>query len=162
MDTWIIVASLLAGILATVGMDLVRALGARVGAMTSGIPLLIGRWVLASLQRGILWGVPVEEEPVQAGEYPVAILGHYFFGALFGLVYTLVIPAASWGWVSGLLFAQVTLPLIWFVLYPALGLGWFGARLGVARSLFTTIAIHVVYGVIVGTVMTIVSGMIFP
>jgi len=158
VDTWILVASLLAGVLGTAGMDLVRALGARVGAMTSGIPVLIGRWVLASLQGEIRWGVPVEGEPVQAGEVPVAILGHYFFGALFGLLYAVVIPVASWGWVSGLLFAQVTLPLIWFVLYPALGLGWFGARLGVVRSLFTTIAIHVVYGIIVGTAMAAFSG----
>ncbi|HLC26620.1 MAG TPA: DUF2938 family protein [bacterium] len=153
MGGWIVPASLVAGIFGTVGMDLVRALGARLGVMTWGISPLIGRWVLASLHRGIRWGVPIEKEPGRAGEYPVAILGHYFFGALFGFVYVLIIPAAYWGLVSGLLFAQVTLPLIWFVLYPGMGLGWFGSRLGVARSLFTTIAIHIVYGLILGALM---------
>ena len=94
MDGWIVPASLVAGILGTVGMDLVRALGARLGVMTWGISPLIGRWVLASLQRGIHWGVPIEKEPGRAGEYPLVILGHYFFGALFGFVYVLIIPAA--------------------------------------------------------------------
>lgn len=135
-------------------MDLVRGICARLGVMTSGITKLIGRWLLAFLRGRLRWGAPIEREPEQDREYPFALLVHYVFGALFALAYAVLIPSVHWSVLSGVLFAQATLPLIWFVLYPGMGMGRFGARLGVARSLFTTIGIHVVYGAVVGAVMS--------
>ena len=149
MDGFILNA-IVAGIVATVVLDLWQ----RVLHAVTGIPAtnwgIVGRW-FAHMPRGrFIHDAIAEAEPV-ANEAVIGWTLHYLIGILYGVVYVGLIvfvlsgtPSVLNGFLFGL--ASVTIP--WFVMQPALGVGIMGSKApNPAVPRYTALAAHCLYGI---------------
>ena len=141
--------SIVAGVLATVGLDLWQ----RLLHAAAGIPPadwgLIGRW-FAYIPKGRLIHRPIAETPAVPREAVIGWTMHYLIGIGYGfaylglMVFVLNQPPSL---VSGVIFGAVSVVIPWFIMQPGLGAGVM-ARLApnpwVPRlnALFS----HVIYG----------------
>jgi Protein of unknown function (DUF2938) len=121
----------LAGVVATLIMDVGSTLIRKTG-FTAGLePKHIGRW-FASIARGEPLDGTILESPSVPGEVAVALVGHYLIGITLALVLGFLQSISPWraglagatGLVIG--FSLLTNLLPWLVMFPDMGLGWFG------------------------------------
>ena len=131
---------ILAGLLATVGLEIVRHVGFLLGGMPGEMPKLLGVLLLDRFALGPNW------------LSNLAGWGYHFWnGAAFGIVYTLLFGKPRlWGSIS---FA--VLIGIGFMVSPAttaLGIGIFGIRFNIGFPITVTLA-HVVFGFILWMVI---------
>ena len=142
--------AIFAGIVATVILDVWQ----RVLHAFTGIPAtnwgIVGRW-FAHMPRGrFVHAAIADAEPVDR-EALIGWTMHYLIGIVYGLAYVGLIagvlagtPSVLNGFVFGL--ASVIIP--WFIMQPALGLGFMGAKApNPAVPRFTALAAHCIYGV---------------
>ena len=144
-----IVFGILAGVAATVTMDVLASAFRRVGLTVGAKGLWVGRWYLG-IARGQFVHSNIAVAPEEAGEKRAAMIGHYVIGIALAVLY---VAGAGWLGVSpdGLLvalgygFATCVFP--WFLLFPALGFGWFGLKGPPELKMFRTSVInHLSYG----------------
>lgn len=134
---------LLSGIIATIGLELFREAGFRMGMMPGDLPKLMGVLLLNRFALGPNW-----VSNLAGWSY------HFYNGAALGLIYSLIVGKGKvWiGMVYGFLIGIV------FMISPvtrSLGIGPFGIdfRNGYEFALTVTVA-HVSYGLLLGWLIT--------
>jgi hypothetical protein len=144
-----IVFGIFAGIAATVTMDLLGNACTRIGITVGAKGAWVGRWYLG-IVRGQFVHSNIAVAPEQTGEKRAALVGHYVIGIALAVLY---FAWAGWLGVSpdaflvalGYGFATSVFP--WFLVFPALGFGFFGLKGPPELKLFTTSLInHLSYG----------------
>lgn len=153
------------GIVGAVLMDITETLAARAG-LTSGVNVaLVGRWALGLL-RGQWTHADIARSPARPGEVPMGWGFHLLIGGGgVALLYAALLEATGWTlpehrlW-GGVGFGAATSLLPWLLLLPAFGWGWFGRRgpRGSNALLASTVS-HLPYGLGVGAVMALGSGL---
>jgi hypothetical protein len=145
-----VIQACIAGVFATVVLDLWQ----RLLHAATGIPpanwALIGRW-FAYLPRGRCVHRPIAATPAVRGELALGWTLHYLIGIAYGFAYLGLVVCALEGTPSllnGLLFGAASVVIPWFILQPGLGIGVMG-RLAPnpAVPMLNALASHVIYGV---------------
>jgi hypothetical protein len=111
---------------------------------------LLGRWLL-HMPGGILVHQSIAAAPSKAHECQVGWTAHYLIGATFGLGFVLLAPS---GWLlrptlwPALVFGIVTTAFPYFVMQPALGLGFAASRAPrPAQARLKSLVTHTVFGI---------------
>ena len=137
------------GIVATLATDAWQ----RLLQTTAGIPpanwALVGRWVAWSA-RGVFVHRPITATPKVNGEVAIGWAFHYAVGVVYAALYLTIMrfglnsgPTLA----SALIFAIVLLVAPWFILQPALGLGFVARHTpnpAVTRTV--NVSVHAVFG----------------
>jgi hypothetical protein len=103
------------------------------------------------MPRGVFVHRPIAATPSIRGELAIGWCFHYLIGIAYAALYlaiTRVVLASGPTLISSLVFAIALLVVPWFVMQPALGLGFFAAKTphpGVARII--SISGHAAFGV---------------
>jgi hypothetical protein len=134
---------ILAGLVATIGLEIVREIGFRLGDMPGDLPKLMGVLLLDKFAEGPgLWS------NVAGWTY------HFWNGAVFGIIFSLLFGRAKiWmGVVYGFLIG------IGFMISPVtrvLGIGTFGLQFKDGYQFMTTVTLaHIAFGTILGFVIS--------
>lgn len=120
----------LAGIGATVLMDLWAQVLRRAFQIPSLNLCYLGRWVL-HMPRGTFAHESISKADPRPGECGAGWLSHYMIGMGLGGTFALLVPAAWWDrptLLQPLLFGIVTVVMPLFVMQPALGFGIASSR----------------------------------
>ncbi len=148
-DSHLILEAALAGIGATLLIDLWALLLKRAFAIPSLNPCLLGRWVL-HMPEGTFRHASIAAAKPKAGECGAGWFCHYLIGTGFALIFALISPD---GWFASptlwpaVAFGVATTVIPLFIMQPALGLGLASSRVpkrGQAR--LKSLATHAVYG----------------
>ena len=128
---------LLAGILATLGLEIVREIGFRLGGMPGEMPQLMGVLMLDRFAIGPNWLSNL-----------VGWAYHFWNGASFGLIYSLLLgrPPSWSGPVFGIL---IGVGLMVSPVVVAMGVGIFGSQFGIGFPI-TVILAHIAFGLVLG------------
>ena len=132
------VKGVLVGVLATLTMDVLTSIFYKLQLIAPLHPRLVGRW-FASIARGRLLVSDIGRlQPVNR-EVAIAVPVHYVIGITLALLYLLVSstlglsprnPSVALG------FALCTNIFPWFMMFPAMGYGWFDSRGPTGTRLF--------------------------
>jgi hypothetical protein len=138
-----------AGFAATVTMDVLASVSRRVGLVAGAKGQWVGRWYLG-IVRGQFFHSNIAAAPELAGEKRAAVVGHYAIGIALAVLY---VVGAGWLGVSpdaflvALGYGLATCVFPWFLLFPAMGFGWFGLRgPPESRLLTSSLLNHLFYG----------------
>lgn len=121
---------LLAGVVATLIQDSWTFLLKTVTGRSPGDWALIGRW-LAWMPRGVFVHRPITATPAVPGEAAIGWIFHYAVGIIYAALYLLIMELGIGSGatpISAVVFALVLLAAPWFVMQPALGLGFMAAQ----------------------------------
>jgi len=138
-----------AGVVATLVMDVGSALFRKLG-ITGGVPpALFAKWV-AYLGRGQLLHESIVTAPAVPISLPLAMVTHYSIGIVLGIGYVTLsswlAPTRGQFWMA-VCFGLATSVFAWFLMFPAMGFGVFGTRGPAEFMLFRTSLInHLCYG----------------
>ncbi len=132
-----IAIGLLGGILATLGLEVVRETGFRLGGMPGEMPQLMGVLMLDRFAMGPNWLSNL-----------IGWTYHFWNGASFGLIYSLLLGRPpSW---SGLVYGTlIGIGLMSGPVVVAMGVGHFGSQFGIGFPI-TVILAHFAFGLILG------------
>ena len=140
----------LVGVLATITMDALTSILYKLQLIAPLHPRLVGRW-FASIARGQLLVNDIGQLLPVNREVAIAVPMHYVIGITLALLYLLVSstlglsPRSPW---VALGFALCTNVFPWFMMFPAMGYGWFGSRGPTGTRLFlASLVTHCFYGV---------------
>lgn len=153
----------LAGLVGSIGMDLISPLASRLGFHTGVTMALIGRWFI-DLFSGRFIHPDIRNSAVHKNEVFVGWLFHYLIGG--GAVALLLVP---WLWLSGttqlpdsplpyLLFGLATSALPWLILMPSYGWGLFGQHAPAGcKPLIASPLNHLGYGIGIWAGVTLIK-----
>jgi Protein of unknown function (DUF2938) len=148
-DSHVILGAALAGIGATLLIDLWALLLKRALAIPSLNLCLLGRWVL-HMPGGTFRHESIAAAMPKAGECGLGWVCHYLIGTGLALIFALLAPA---GWFArptfwpAVAFGIVTTVIPLFVMQPALGLGVASSRAPKpTQARLKSLATHTVYG----------------
>ena len=140
----------LIGILATFTMDVFSAAAIKLRLIAPLSRQLIGRW-FASVARGQPFHTNISSESAINREAVIAVSVHYAIGVALACLYfgtTSALGLSPRNPITALGFALGTNILPWFLMFPAMGFGWFGNRGPAGTRLFTSsLVAHFFYGV---------------
>lgn len=157
----VFVLAFFAGLAGTYCMDQMGGFAARRN-ITTGVDIShVGRWFLW-MGKGVFIHPDIRKTSPIDNEVKAGWWFHYLVG---GGAVALPYPAVVWlVWgamsgsqiVQGLLYGLITLPMLWLVMLPAFGWGWFGKKgpLG-AKMVFAGLLTHIAYGFGIGLFMTL-------
>jgi hypothetical protein len=138
------------GGLATVTMDLLSTIVYKLRLIAPLPRCFIGRWV-ASVARGQMFVRDIGQLAPGNHEVTIALSVHYVIGITLALIYLLM------SWILGLSPRNLSLALgfglctnvfPWFLMFPAMGYGWFGSHGPEGTRLFlSSLVSHCFYGV---------------
>lgn len=137
-----ILIGILAGIAGTVGLEIIREVGFRMGWMPGDLPKLLGVLLLDRFALG-----PSFWSNVAGWSY------HFWNGAAFGIIFSLLFGRIKIGWsiLYGILIG------IGFMVSPStksLGIGAFGLQFKDGYQFLTTVTLaHIAFGAILGWVL---------
>jgi hypothetical protein len=123
------IEALVVGIIATLATDLWLWLLQIIGVFNPDWAM-VGRWV-AWMPRGVFVHRPIAATPSIRGELAIGWGFHYMVGIAYAALYLAInrlVLASGPTLISALVFAIALLVVPWFVMQPALGLGFFAAR----------------------------------
>lgn len=140
---------LLAGVIATMSMDVLTAIAIRLRLIAPLSPNLVGRWFAS-----VVGAHPFHEDIARAAprthELAFAVLGHYAIGMFLTAVFVLVAHRIGWQAKSlspALVFGVCTSVFPWLLMFPAMGYGLFGAHGPVGTRLFaSSLVSHIFFG----------------
>lgn len=143
-------ASVVAGVIATLVADLWAFLLRTIGTPLPGNWGLVGRW-LAWMPRGVFVHRPITGTAPVRGEAAIGWMFHYAVGITYAALY-LVIVRLGFGSVptltSAVAFALALLAAPWFVMQPALGLGFIAAHAPKPATVrVLNISVHTWFGI---------------
>lgn len=142
--------NLFVGILGTFTMDVLTALMIKLGLIAPLPPRLIGRWFV-SLARGQFVHTDIGQLMPISHELGIAVPMHYAIGITLAFTYLLMTTLLGLNQqnpVFALVFGLFTCALPWFVMFPAMGYGWFGTHGPIGTRLFlSSVVTHCLYGV---------------
>ena len=136
------------GVIATLAMDLwqqcLQAMGIRAGSWG-----LVGRWV-AGFPRGVFVNQQVAAAPRVRGEVAIGWAFHYAVGIAYAALY-LATMRLGFGspptFISALLFAIALLVAPWFIMQPALGMGFMATCTpNPAAIRAVNVSVHAIFG----------------
>jgi hypothetical protein len=139
-----------AGVTATLFMDLWQRLLHAVAGIPPSNWALVGRWFVQA-SRGTFFHDAIAKKPEAKHELAIGWAGHYATGIVYGVVYVLMIveflgllPSIR----NGLVFGVVSVVVPWFFFMPAMGVGVL-AKNAPNRPLACGLALagHTVFGV---------------
>lgn len=136
------------GVIATLATDLWQRLLRSIGVPPANWGL-VGRWV-AGFSRGVFVHRTIAASPKVRGEVAIGWAFHYAVGIAYAALY-LAIMTLGFGseptFGSALVFAIALLVAPWFVMQPALGLGFMAARTPRPAAVRTiNLSVHAVFG----------------
>lgn len=144
------IESIVVGTIATAMADLWVRLLKSVARIPGGNWALIGRWV-AGFPRGVFVHRPISAAAPVRGELAIGWTFHYVVGIVYAAIYLVIVTVglhAKPSFISALLFAWVTLIAPWFVMQPALGLGFMASRAPKpAASRAISFSVHTWFGI---------------
>lgn len=153
-----LVLAFVGGLVGTLAMDAIKYIGHKLH-LIGGVRMdMLGRWSLGML-RGRFVYADIHDAPGFPNEVVAGWLFHYLTGGLVAIAYPLMlialnIPLQQAHLIHAILFGLATSVLPWFVVYPAFGKGWFGARAPKAsKPVLTSLVSHTFYGAGIGLVM---------
>jgi hypothetical protein len=141
---------LVTGIVATLATDLWQHLLQTITGLPPVSWGLVGRWV-AWMPRGVFVHRPITATAPVYGERAIGGGFHYAVGIVYAALYLAVVRLGLGSGptlISAVVFAAALLVVPWFLMQPALGLGFMAARAprpGAVRAI--NIAAHVVFGI---------------
>jgi|HubBroStandDraft_2_1064218.scaffolds.fasta_scaffold477325_1 hypothetical protein len=141
------IEALVVGIIATFATDLWQRLLQAIAGLPPANWRLVGRWV-ACFPRGNFVHRPITATPSVRGKVAIGWAFHYAVGIVYAALY-LAIMRLGFGsgptLISALAFA-IAMPVApWFVMQPALGLGFMAARMPhPVRAI--NVSVHAVFG----------------
>src|SRR5260370_19440431 len=121
---------LVVGIVATLATDLWQRLLEEIAGLPPASWGLVGRWV-AWFLRGVFVHRPITATPSVRGEVAIGWAFHYAIGIAYAALYLAIMRfglGSGPTLISALAFAIALLVAPWFVLQPALGLGFMASR----------------------------------
>jgi hypothetical protein len=138
------------GIIATLAADLWQRLLQAITGLPPTNWGLVGRWV-AWFPRGVFVHRPITATPRVHGEVAIGWAFHYAVGIAYAALYLAIMrrgfgsaPSA----ISALAFAIALLAAPWFVMQPALGLGFMAVRAPHPAAIRAiNVSVHTVFGV---------------
>ncbi len=137
------------GIVATLATDLWQRLLKAIAGLPPASWGLVGRWV-AWFPRGVFVHRPITATPSVRGEVAIGWAFHYAIGIAYAALYLAIMRLGLGSGptlISALAFAIALLVAPWFVLQPALGLGFMASRMphpGAVRAI--NVSVHTVFG----------------
>jgi len=132
-----ILTGIVAGLIGTIGLEIVREIGFHLGGMPGDLPKLMGVLLLDRFALG-----PDTWSNIAGWSY------HFWNGASFGIIYIILIGKGKvwYGLIYGILLGVV------FMVSPvvvALGVGKFGVDFGIGFPITVTLA-HITFGLLLG------------
>lgn len=134
-----IINGIVAGLVATVALEIVRETGYRLGGMAGDLPKLMGAMLLNRFADGTdTWS------NIAGWTY------HFWNGACFGIIFSLLFGTSkpAWGIVYGVILG------IGFMISPvtrALGIGYFGLQFNDGYQFLVTVTLaHIAFGALLG------------
>jgi hypothetical protein len=140
---------LLAGVIATMSMDVLTAIAIQLRVIAPLSPNLVGRW-FASVARAHPFHEDIARATPGSHELALAVAGHYAIGMFLTALFVLV--AHHIGWQAKTLspplaFGVCTSVFPWLVMFPAMGYGIFGAHGPAGTRLFiSSLVSHIFFG----------------
>ncbi len=143
----------IAGILATLAMDIGGTLARIAGVTAPMSPRLTGKW-MAYVLRGQLRHSDIATSPEVPVPMPLVGVAHYVIGIVLALAYLTLLNTFSVQsehfWLA-VLYGIVTTIFPWFLLFPAMGYGPFGVKAPPEhRLLHSSLVNHTIYGIGLG------------
>ena len=134
-----IVNGIVAGLIATIALEIVRETGYRLGGMPGDLPKLMGVMLLNQFADG-----PDTWSNIAGWSY------HFWNGACFGIIFCLLFGRSNTGW--GIVYG-VVLGIV-FMISPvtrALGIGAFGLQFNDGYQFIVTVTLaHIAFGALLG------------
>lgn len=135
-----VIAGIVAGILATLALEVVREVGFRLGFMPGSLPKLLGVLITDRFLEG-----PSLYSNLAGWAY------HFWNGASFGMVYTLIFGKTRW-WYATIYGAVIGVVFMISPSVTALGIGYFGLQFGWGFPITVTVA-HLAFGTALGLIL---------
>ncbi|HYH95635.1 DUF2938 family protein [Hyalangium sp.] len=130
MDSGALIKAFVVGMCATLLMDLLNFLGAKLELVAQFRPSMLGRWV-TRLVRGEFLLADIRKAPAAKGELVIGELTHYLIGGTLAVFFVLLAQATGLP-VTNIVFAIIygvfTSVFAWFVLFPSYGFGVMGKK----------------------------------
>lgn len=144
--------AIIAGVFATIAMDLVGILTIRARWIDLNglqiVPSLLGRWFLHFFKQTQLVIADIRQIPEGKNEKAIGWVLHYLIGICLGLLFA-ILPFRGLG--AGIAYGIFTNIFPWLLMYPAMGFGFFGSRLAVTKKLILFSFInHFIFGLALG------------
>jgi DUF2938 family protein len=140
---------LLAGVIATVSMDVLSAIAIRLRFIAPLSPYVIGRW-FASVARAHPFHEDIARAAPGSHELTIALPVHYAIGMFLTALFALMANRIGWQARSlspALAFGVCTSVFPWLLMFPAMGYGFFGAHGPAGTRLFvSSLVSHVFFG----------------
>lgn len=147
MNEMILIKGLIAGLFATLIMDIWSIFADKIGFISKPSLAILGRWVC-----GFSKGKLVHKDIRQSQSFPKeSIVGnvcHYVIGLILGILFVVVdklIMVSPENYLVAALYGLTTSFFAWFIMFPSFGFGVFGSK---GDGLLRTSTInHIVFGV---------------
>jgi hypothetical protein len=139
---------LLAGVIATVSMDVLSAIAIRLRLIAPLSPSLIGRWFV-SVARAHPFHEDIARATPGSHEVAIAIPVHYAIGMFLTALFIFMANRIGWPVSVSLAlgFGLCTNVFPWLLMFPAMGYGFFGAHGPEGTRLFvSSLVSHVFFG----------------
>src|SRR5262245_6113481 len=141
--------NVVAGLIATLSMDVLSVVATRLQVTAPLPPSLIGRW-FAFVARGSLVHADIAHTPAVANEIGIAVPVHYAIGIVLTSVYIWAMSYVGRSPANpalGLAFGLTTSVLPWLLMFPSMGYGLFGSHGPVGTRLFlSSLMNHAFFG----------------
>jgi hypothetical protein len=130
MDSGVLIKAFAVGMCATLLMDLLNFLGAKMEWVAQFRPSMLGRWV-THLVRGEIVLQDIRKAPAAKGEFVIGEFTHYGIGGVLAVFFVLLagltgLPVTNFAVTC--VYGVLTSVFAWFILFPAYGFGVFGKR----------------------------------
>jgi hypothetical protein len=130
MDSSTLIKAFVVGMCATLLMDLLNFLGAKLELVAQFRPSMLGRWV-TRLVRGEFILQDIRKAPPAKGELIIGELTHYSIGGMLAVFFVLLagqlgLPMTNFA--VTIVYGIFTCVFAWFILFPSYGFGVFGKR----------------------------------
>ncbi|NOZ12577.1 MAG: hypothetical protein GXO69_02890 [Acidobacteria bacterium] len=135
-----ILNGIIAGLVATLGLELVRQIGFRMGTMPGDMPKLLGVLLLNRFAQG-----PGLLSNIAGYAY------HFWNGAAFGIIFSLIFGRGR-VWIATMFAVLIGIGFMVSPVTIALGVGYFGMDFGWGFPL-TVILAHIAYGLLLESVI---------
>jgi hypothetical protein len=140
---------LLAGVIATMSMDVLTAIAIRLRLIAPLSPNVVGRW-FASVARAHPFHEDIARAAPASHELVIALSGHYAIGMFLTALFVLTANRIGWPMRSlwpALAFGLCTNVFPWLLMFPAMGYGFFGAHGPEGTRLFaSSLVSHAFFG----------------
>lgn len=130
MDSGVLLKAFAVGMCATLLMDLLNFLGAKLELVAQFRPSMLGRWV-THLVRGQFMLQDIRKATPAKGELVIGEIAHYSIGGVLAVFFVLLarltgLPTTNFA--VTIVYGVLTSVFAWFILFPAYGFGVFGKR----------------------------------